>query len=143
MKILPISYSVGDKVTVSGQSLANVNTSNRCTGVQWFTDEFKEKLRGYVGKVATVTHRFPPGYEMTIEFQDGQAFHVKDNWILPCSVSQIERLNTYAVFLNVETGRERVEIDAPSIYDAISLAERKHGGKLWQAYETAESQARH
>lgn len=79
----PVSYDVGDKVTVSAKSLANINTTNRCTGVQWFTDEFKTKLAGYVGKVATVTHRFPPGYEMTIEFQDGQAFHAKDHWVEP------------------------------------------------------------
>ena len=77
----PVSYSVGDKVTITKKSLDNVNTKNRCTGVQWFTDDFKQKLSAYVGRVATVTHRFLPGYEMTIEFQDGQAFHAKDNWV--------------------------------------------------------------
>ncbi len=61
------------------------------------------------------------------------------------------RIKTYEIWLDLMTYpkpgeslrvRKRFEQDASSMYEAIELAKAKHGGKLWLARETAESQAR-
>ncbi len=131
----PISYNVGEKVKLTAKSLARINTSNRCTGVQYFSEEFKQKLSAYVGQLATVTHRFPPGYEMTIEFADGQAFHSKDNWIEP--------VNSYEVTLVLSSGKKKFTLQAVDMYAAIENAKKEHGGGHLLTVETVESQARH
>ncbi len=79
----PVRYGVGDFVTLTHASFQNVwNASrNHCRGVCAISSEFVEKLRPYIGKNAVVTHTFPPGYEMTIQFIDGQSFHAKDSWV--------------------------------------------------------------
>ncbi len=51
-------------------------------------------------------------------------------------------MNTYAIFLTLTDGRKRFDVNAKNMYEAIDEAVRINGGKLWLAYETAESQQR-
>lgn len=60
-------------------------------------------------------------------------------------------MNSYEIWLDIMTYpepgkslrvRKMFKEDAANIYAAIEQAKAKHGGKLWLARETAESQAR-
>lgn len=79
-------YDVNDKVRLTEASLAIVHNSNRSTATAGYpSSDFIRKLSVYLGKEGVVTHRFRPGYEMTVQFEDcnNGRFHLKDNWVEP------------------------------------------------------------
>lgn len=80
----PTRYSVGDKVWITAKSFLIMKSANanRCRGMPWLSDEFLAKCKPLVGITGTVTHTFPPGYEVTVKIGD-QSFHMKDHYIEP------------------------------------------------------------
>jgi hypothetical protein len=82
--MLPKSYNVGDRVRVTSENFRIMHNRNRsCVTPQYPCDSFLEKLKPFVdsSELATVAHRFLPGYEMSIRFDGGQSFHMKDHWV--------------------------------------------------------------
>ena len=77
-------YNVNDRVTITAVSLTNIKNGNRSIHA-YPCDSYVETARILVGIKGTVTHRFRPGYEMTVEFDNGSRLHMKDHWV--------ERLN--------------------------------------------------
>ena len=74
-------HSVGDHVVITPANIQAMQDSNRsCCHPNYPCDSFIALAKKHVGIVGTVTHTFPPGYEVTAEF-DGQAFHMRDYWI--------------------------------------------------------------
>lgn len=76
----PRYFNVGDAITITPETLEVMQNGNRSIKA-YPCDAFVEKIAKYVGRNGVVTHVFRPSYEMTIEFDDGQAFHAHDNWI--------------------------------------------------------------
>jgi len=72
--------SVGDIVTVTDKNLQTVIDSNRSIKV-YPSDSYVNKFKNYLGEKGKVTFIFSNGYEATVEFEDGQAFHVKSNYV--------------------------------------------------------------
>lgn len=81
----PTRYSVGDKVVITEACIERMRDSNRsCAHPQYPTNSFIHKAMDCKGIVGEVTHTFPPGYEVSVQFPVGesaQGFHMKDNWI--------------------------------------------------------------
>jgi hypothetical protein len=79
----PTRYSVDDEVVITEECVRRMKDSNRsCVTPQSPSDSFIAKAELLVGAEGTVTHTFPPGYEVTAKFGE-QSFHMKDNWIAP------------------------------------------------------------
>jgi hypothetical protein len=91
VELIPVRYSVGQIVTLTQASFDNVWNASRSVEL-YPSSEFVEKLRPYIGKNATVTHVFPPGYEMSIQFEDGKAFHAKDSWVQAASLLSVVKV---------------------------------------------------
>jgi hypothetical protein len=79
-----IDYKVGDRVRITKESWLIIRNGNRSIHAypsdSYVADTYHLMTHAVVG---TVTHRFPPGYEMTVTFDNGVAFHMKDNWVEP------------------------------------------------------------
>ena len=79
-----ISYderlSVDDEITVTKENLKAVMDGNRSIKV-YPSDSYVAKYKKYLNKKGKITHIFSNGYEATVEFEDGQAFHVKSNFV--------------------------------------------------------------
>jgi hypothetical protein len=73
-------YNVGDRVTITAASLKNIENGNRSIHAHP-CDSFVATARILVGTRGTVTHRFRPGYEMTVAFDNGTNMHMKDHWV--------------------------------------------------------------
>lgn len=74
------NFNVGDKVYISQENLKIMKRSNRSLWIP--SDSFIQKIENFVGdKIGVVTHRFPPGYEMTVAFSGGNLFHMKNIWV--------------------------------------------------------------
>lgn len=80
----PVDYKVGQRVIISKENWQNIRNNNRSIHA-YPDDEFVNRayvlMTNQVG--GTVTHRFPPGYECTVSFDNGVNLHMKDNWIMP------------------------------------------------------------
>lgn len=70
---------VGDTAVLTAQAMTRIHNGNRSINF-YPCDSFVEKIAAYEGQTATVTHTFPPGYDLTIQFPDGQFFHAKTAW---------------------------------------------------------------
>jgi len=83
--MMPHRWNVGDKVLITEVCIKRMSDSDHsCVTPQYPDDSFIEKARGYKGVIGEVTHTFPPGYEVSIQFPIGegaQGFHMKDDWI--------------------------------------------------------------
>jgi len=81
----PTRYKVGDRVVITDACIERMKSSNRsCVTADYPTQSFINKAMDCKGIVGEVTHTFPPGYEVTVQFPVGEgarAFHMKDNWI--------------------------------------------------------------
>lgn len=76
----PIHREVGDRVTITETNMRTMQSSNRsCVSPNYPSSEFLSKLA--VGMKGEVTHTFKPGYETTVRFDNGEAFHMKDSWV--------------------------------------------------------------
>lgn len=75
-------WKVGDKVRITKESWLTIRNGNRSIHA-YPSDDYVAKtyIMMIAGMTGIVTHRFPPGYEMTVTFENGQAFHMKDNWV--------------------------------------------------------------
>jgi hypothetical protein len=77
--MMPIHHEVGTKIVVTAEDLERMHSSNRsCVTPGYpnkaFLDKLHEDIKG------EVTHTFKPGYEVTVKMEDGNSFHMKDNW---------------------------------------------------------------
>ncbi|OAD82909.1 hypothetical protein ATN89_17660 [Comamonas thiooxydans] len=81
----PRNFQVGERITITEEDVRIMGNSNRSSAHPGFpSDDYIKRISRFVGKVGRVTHRFAPGYEMTIEFADGDEsffFHAKDSWV--------------------------------------------------------------
>ncbi|MFA5633322.1 MAG: hypothetical protein WC997_17615 [Porticoccaceae bacterium] len=77
----PVRYEVGDTVRIDDQGFQNILHGHKSINAHP-SGSFVEKTRliHEQGTVGTVTHTFPPGYEMTVDF-GGQYMHMKDYWV--------------------------------------------------------------
>ncbi len=77
----PIRYQVGDRVVIDTRAFETIMNGHKSIHAHP-CGSFVDKCRAIhdQGTVGTVTHTFPPGYEMTVDF-DGQAMHMKDHWV--------------------------------------------------------------
>lgn len=75
-------YNVGDRVKITLESWKNIRNGNR--SIHAYPDDsfvassyalMKNEIEG------TVSHRFRPGYEMTVRFDNGRSMHMKDHWV--------------------------------------------------------------
>jgi len=82
---LIIDYEVGDRVIIDDDCIQKMIDSNRsCVHPNYPNNDFIEKCKKFKGLVGKVTHRFLPGYEMTVKFTNllnEQSFHMKDCWV--------------------------------------------------------------
>lgn len=77
----PTRYTIGDKVVITESCLEIMrNAGNSAVTPDCPTRDFMAKARVHKGAVGKVTHTFPPGYEVTAQFNN-MSFHMKDNWI--------------------------------------------------------------
>lgn len=76
----PTSYNVGDKVKLTKKSFEVIENGSKSIHA-YPGPSYLEKIKKYVGQTGVVKHRHMPGYEVTVEFKDGQSFHMKDNWV--------------------------------------------------------------
>lgn len=82
--VQPIRFSVGQYVRLTTAAYQRAVDSNRSSVTAGNPSlDFLAQLKNYVGARGTVTHEFPPGYEVTVKFHDGRSFHMKDSWIEP------------------------------------------------------------
>lgn len=77
-------YNVGDSVKITENSLQNIINGNRSIKA-YPCDSYVATARLLLNRQGTVTHRFRPGYEMTVEFVSDTGvktyLHMKDNWV--------------------------------------------------------------
>lgn len=75
-------YKIGERVKITKEAWLNIRNGNRSIYAypndSYVADTYILMTNETVG---TVTHRFPPGYEMTVTFDNGKAFHMKDCWV--------------------------------------------------------------
>ena len=76
----PIHRPVGTPVILSRKSFGVLVNGNKSIKV-YPSSDYVAKIEKYIGQPAVVTDDFSPSYERTIRFDDGQHFHVKDNWV--------------------------------------------------------------
>lgn len=81
----PTRYQVGDRVVITDSCIRRMQDSNRSTvSPKYPTDSFIANAMDCKGITGVVTHTFPPGYEVSVQFPCGEGargFHMKDNWI--------------------------------------------------------------
>lgn len=77
----PVRYAVGDRVRIDDPAFRNIENGNKSVLVHPCSSfvEIARRIHA-AGTIGVVTHTFPPGYEMTVDF-DGQAMHMKDHWV--------------------------------------------------------------
>jgi len=83
-KMMPTHHAIGTRVVVTEENMRFMRNSNRSCMPRLYVypcDSFIAKLA--VGMTGEVTHTFLPGYEVTVKMDNGQHFHMKDNWITP------------------------------------------------------------
>jgi hypothetical protein len=73
-------YKVGDRVVITEATLKVMWNGNRSIKA-YPCGSYIQLAKANVGIPGTVTHRFRPGYEMTVELDNGQRFHMKDNYV--------------------------------------------------------------
>lgn len=75
-------FKVGDRVKITLATWINIRNGNRSIHA-YPCDSFVATAYGLMKNevVGTVTHRFTPGYEMTVAFDNGQNMHMHDNWV--------------------------------------------------------------
>lgn len=82
--VSPIRFYVNQRVRLTTASFDRaVAHSRSAVHAGYPSQEFLDKLKAYIGTRGKVTHTFPPGYDVTVEFHDGQCFHMKECWIEP------------------------------------------------------------
>lgn len=87
--VSPIHFNANQRVRLTTASYQRAIDHSRSTLYAGYpSQEFLSKLKAYVGSLGTVTHTFPPGYEVTVQFPDGQSFHMKDSWVEPALPSR-------------------------------------------------------
>ncbi len=80
--MMPVHHAIGTRVVVTENNMRIMHNSNRsCVTPQYPSDSYLAKLS--VGMTGEVTHTFRPGYAVTVKMDNGQSFHMKDNWITP------------------------------------------------------------
>jgi len=83
--ITPLThFTVGQKVRLDYEAMVRSNHS--CCSPNYPCDSFLQKVKELIavhGPIGTVTHVFPPGYELSVEIS-GQCFHMKGHaWAFP------------------------------------------------------------
>jgi len=80
-------WEIGDRVKITKKSLKNIVNGNKSIVVYpsdiYVVSAIKLEAESVSG---TITHRFPPGYEATVEFDNGRILHIKDNYVESASV---------------------------------------------------------
>jgi len=78
-----IHLQVGQKVTITSENIQSMFESNQsCVHPNYPTSVFIESISNHMGKEGIVTHVFPPGYEVTVQFGDF-IYHLKGHWVTP------------------------------------------------------------
>lgn len=76
----PVHHEIETNVVITAEDMERMHSSNRsCVNPGYPNKAFLDKLS--VGLKGKVTHTFKPGYEVTVQMEDGNSFHMKDNWI--------------------------------------------------------------
>ena len=75
-------FSKGDKVKFDIPVLIHANQC-RSRGMTWLSDEYLSKAKTYKDQVGTVGQKFT-NYQFNLTFPDGQTFHCKDSYVIPC-----------------------------------------------------------
>lgn len=80
----PRRYQVGDKVVVTPKCLERIKWHSRQAAHPGYpSNEYIQSISDHVNEIGVVSHTHLPGYEVTVSYGDGDAYHVKDNWIEP------------------------------------------------------------
>jgi hypothetical protein len=74
------SYQEGDRIQITYDSLRIIKNGNLSV-LNSPSDYFVRLVSNNVGVPGTVIRRHRPGYEITVKLDNGQAFHMKDNWV--------------------------------------------------------------
>ena len=81
-------FTVGQKVRIDLQAMRDSNRS--CVTPNYPSDRYIQEVTTLVealGPIGTVTHTFPPGYELTVAI-GGRTFSMKGHrWALPIPVA--------------------------------------------------------
>lgn len=77
-----VNWEIGDRVKITKRTIKNIVNGNRSIKAypcdSYVVQAIKLEAEGVEG---TITHRFPPGYEATVSFDNGLALHIKDNYV--------------------------------------------------------------
>lgn len=75
-------YQIGDSILITKKNWQTVCNSNRSI-LAYPNDSFVNTVYGLMMNetVGIVTHTFLPSYEITVNFTNDVALHMKDNWI--------------------------------------------------------------
>lgn len=80
---MPHRYSVGDRARITERTLQIMRAANAWRiRIDWLSDDFLKLAEENAGVVGTVTHTFPPGYEVTFEVGE-KLLHMKDHYLEP------------------------------------------------------------
>ena len=86
-------FTVGQKVKIDYQAMVSSNHS--CCSPNYPCDSYLKQVEALIkayGPVGTVTHVFPPAYELTVEI-GGQAFSMKGHsWALPFTEDELKAM---------------------------------------------------
>ena len=118
-------FAVGDLTCMTPANLAALETynKNRCTGVNWISDEFYESAMEISKLAGTVTHIFPPGHEATVRYLPAEgaakSFHMRANF-----VSRASAVLGGGVFIAYPDYINRVEVEkGGSLYDLFRVVD--------------------
>jgi len=75
-----IRPEVGQKFKLTKSGLRTISDS--CRSIHAYPSQnFVDKISDYVGQIGIASHTFPPGFDITLQFSDGQSFHAKTHWL--------------------------------------------------------------
>lgn len=78
-----VHLKVGQKATVTAENIQLMIDSNRSVcHPNYPTSVFIASISNHEGADGVVTHVFPPGYEVSVQFAD-LTYHLKGHWVTP------------------------------------------------------------
>lgn len=74
------NWQVGDKVRITKKTWRNIRDSNR--SIKFYpSDSYVEIAKNLIGISGIVERKLSPGFEVNVEFENGQILQMNDNWI--------------------------------------------------------------
>lgn len=120
----PHRYNEGDKVIITDENLKTMMNSNRSSVTPNYpSDDFITEARQFssnvgLGEIGTVTHTFPPGYEVSVRFGT-RVFHMKDHWITPMTAHQVR--HDLIGKLAAEGAKDLSDAEIDRVFDSVTL----------------------